>query len=161
MHYAPDFVIPRGLSTLYWPLWPKGNHTMRHHWLGTGAITKLAAPNSDHINRRSQDQLLKFPTDFYNAISSEFLVRGNIKHIQFSQGHCSWSWDFNSQPLVPKASAVSIELCRCRVFPFIAWVVLLFSSVYFNWPTSQSRVTISSVTSLNLSFKCNVPTCML
>ena len=62
------------------------------------------------FNHRSRDQLLKFRTHFYETISSEFLVQGNFKHTQFfSREH--WYWrDSNSQPLAPKASAVSIEL---------------------------------------------------
>ena len=61
------------------------------------------------FNHRSRDQLLEFRTSFYETISSEFLVQGNFKHTQFSRDH--WHWrDSNSQPLAPKASAVSIEL---------------------------------------------------
>ena len=61
------------------------------------------------FNHRSRDQLLEFRTSFYETISSEFLVQGNFKHTQFSREH--WNWrDSNSQPLAPKASAVSIEL---------------------------------------------------
>ena len=68
-----------------------------------------AVPYSDHINHRSRDQLLEFRTNFYETISSEFLVQGNFKHTQFSREQ--WYWrDSNSQPLAPKASAVSIEL---------------------------------------------------
>ena len=61
------------------------------------------------FNHRSRDQLLEFRTSFYETISSEFLVQGNFKHTQFSREN--WYWrDSNSQPLAPKASAVSIEL---------------------------------------------------
>ena len=61
------------------------------------------------FNHRSRDQLLEFRTSFYQTISSAFLVQGNFKHTQFSREH--WNWpDSNSQPLAPKASAVSIEL---------------------------------------------------
>ena len=61
------------------------------------------------FNHRSRDQLLGFRTSFYEIISSEFLVQGNFKHTQFSREH--WDWrDSNTQPLAPKASAVSIEL---------------------------------------------------
>ena len=66
-------------------------------------------PIQTTFNHRSWDQLLEFCTSFYETISSEFLVQGNFKHTQFSRVH--WYWrDSNSQPLAPKASAVSIEL---------------------------------------------------
>ena len=61
------------------------------------------------FSHRSWDQLLKFCTSFYEKSSSEFLVQGNFKHTQFSREHWYWRYS-NSQPLVPKASAVSIEL---------------------------------------------------
>ena len=61
------------------------------------------------FNHRSRDLLLEFRVIFYKTISSEFLVQGNFKHTQFSREHWHW-WDSNSQPLAPKASAVSIEL---------------------------------------------------
>ena len=61
------------------------------------------------FNHRSRDQLLEIRTIFYETIISEFLVQGNFKHTQFSREH--WDWlDSNTQPLAPKASAVSIEL---------------------------------------------------
>ena len=61
------------------------------------------------FNHRSRDQLLEFRTSFHETISSEFLVQGNFKYTQFSRE--PWYWrDSNSQPLVPRASAVSIEL---------------------------------------------------
>ena len=77
------------------------------------------------FNHRSQDQLLEFRTSFYKTISSEFLVQGNFKHTQFSREH--WHWrDSNSQPLAPKASAVSIEL---------TWLLTIsLQSAYFNRP---------------------------
>ena len=61
------------------------------------------------FNHCSRDQLLKFRMSFYETISSEFLVQGNFRHTQFSPEHWYWQ-DSNSQPLAPKASAVSIEL---------------------------------------------------
>ena len=61
------------------------------------------------FNHRSRDQLLEFCMSFYETISSEFLGQGNFKHTQFSREHWYWQ-DSNSQPLVPKASSVSIEL---------------------------------------------------
>ena len=61
------------------------------------------------FNHRSRDQLLEFRTSFYEIISSEFLVQENFKHTHFSRKH--WNWrDSNSRPLVPKASAILIEL---------------------------------------------------
>ena len=60
------------------------------------------------FNHCSRDQLLEFCTSFYETISSDFLVQGNFKHTQFSQEHWYWQ-DSNSQPLTPKASAVSFE----------------------------------------------------
>ena len=69
------------------------------------------------FNHRSPDQLLKFHTSFYETISSEFLVQGNFKHTQFSQEHWYW-WDLNSQPLLPKASVVLIELTWLLSEPF-------------------------------------------
>ena len=61
------------------------------------------------FNHRSRDQLFEFRTSFYETISCLFLVQGNFKHTQFSREH--WNWrDSNTQPLAPKASAVSIEL---------------------------------------------------
>ena len=53
------------------------------------------------FNHRSPDQLLEFRTNFYETISSEFLVQGNFKHTQFSWEH--WNWrDSNTQSLAPK-----------------------------------------------------------
>ena len=89
------------------------------YWCGT-----LISP---HWHHHSQDQLSEFHTGhyktlgcdvlyqahstcFYKTISSEFLVQGNFKHSHFSQAFI-WYWRVsNSQPLAPKASAVSIEL---------------------------------------------------
>ena len=61
------------------------------------------------FNHRSRDQLLELCTSFYETISSEFLFQGNFKYTQFHESIGHWR-DSNSQPLAPKASAVSIEL---------------------------------------------------
>ena len=123
MHYAPCFVILRGLSTLYrcslttvaqartfkFPWAQDKQHHEKPLIRDCCNHKGRCTLNQTIFNHRSQDQLLEFRMSFYETISSEFLVQRNFKHTQFSREH--WHWrDSNSQPLAPKASAVSIEL---------------------------------------------------
>ena len=113
MHYAPWLVIPRGLSTLCRCSLTTMAQRITIPWetIKQGLLQPQGElyPFQTIFNHRSRDQLLEFRTSFYETISSEFLVQGNFKHTQFSREH--WNWpDSNSQPLAPKASAVSIEL---------------------------------------------------
>ena len=130
MHYAPYFVIPRGLSTLYrcsltTVAQDKPYHEkpfIRDCFNHKGSCT-LFRP---YLTNRSRDQLLEFRTSSYETISSEFLVQGNFKHTQFSREH--WNWrDSNTQPLAPKASAVSIELT------WLLWKVWFSGNTTIHW----------------------------
>ena len=113
MHYAPCFVIPHGLSTLYRCLLTTVAQSKSYHekpfnhrlLQPQGALY----PIQTILNHHSRDKLLEFRSSFHETIGSDFLVQGNFKHIQFSWEHQTWR-DSNSQPHAPTASAVPVEL---------------------------------------------------
>ena len=115
------------------------------------------------FNHRSRDQL-EFCTSFYETISSEFLVQGSFKHTQFSREHW-YRRDLNSQPLTPKASAVSIELtwlsqseqiCKWGI-KFAHWVTTdhLGSTSAHHYPHTKYFVTVAHTEYLPLLLSAN------
>ena len=93
MHYASRTLLsmwpPHTFTYVCWPLWPRVIPYQLNHHTGIIANQKwystLITPQYQY--HHNQDQLPEFHTGFYKTINSEFLVQGNFKHTQFSQGH--------------------------------------------------------------------------
>ena len=100
-HYAPDFVIPCGLSTLYRCSLTTVTQDKSYHekplimdYCNHKESCTLVSPYSTITASISSVSFIWF----YETISSEFLVQGKFKHTQFSREQ--WNWrDLNSQPL--------------------------------------------------------------
>ena len=114
MHYAPDFVIPCGLSTLYRCLLTTMAKDKPHH---------KKPLIRDCCNRKGICNLFRPYLTIVAGISSWSFVRVSTRQLavgSVSKGISSilnfhesinWYWrDSNSQPIAPKASGVSIEL---------------------------------------------------